>query len=165
MLRVCVVLRILPSQSSVRSLLVLLLYKQRCLSCLARPVWGTIGSCRAEAFCLGQMLGALWANKTQTKFTATFDQNLPSMKYIFAFFSKIYRKYCLRDHFLTSKFLKTYFRKHASKNNADRGQRGRSSPLPPLRTVRAFIFDRQDFSIFFPRRLASNRAYAHCYCT
>ena len=32
----------LPSQSSVRSLLVLLLYKQRCLSCLARPIWGTI---------------------------------------------------------------------------------------------------------------------------
>ena len=38
MLRVCVMLRVLPSQSSVRSLLVLLLYKQRCLSCLARPV-------------------------------------------------------------------------------------------------------------------------------
>ena len=37
---------VLPSQSSVRSLLVLLLYKQRCLSCLARPVWGTIGRCR-----------------------------------------------------------------------------------------------------------------------
>ena len=33
----------LPSQSSVRSLLVLLLYKQRCLSCLALPVWGTLG--------------------------------------------------------------------------------------------------------------------------
>ena len=32
MLRVCVMLRVLPSQSSVRSLLVLLLYKQRCLS-------------------------------------------------------------------------------------------------------------------------------------
>ena len=31
--RVCVMLRVLPSQSSVRSLLVLLLYKQRCLSC------------------------------------------------------------------------------------------------------------------------------------
>ena len=47
MLRVCVMLRVLPSQSSVRSLLVLLLYKQRCLSCgLARPVWGTIGRCR-----------------------------------------------------------------------------------------------------------------------
>ena len=30
--------QVLPSQSSVRSLLVLLLYKQRCLSCLARPV-------------------------------------------------------------------------------------------------------------------------------
>ena len=45
MLRVCVMLRVLPSQSSVRSLLVLLLYKQRCLSCLARPVWGTIKSC------------------------------------------------------------------------------------------------------------------------
>ena len=43
--RVCVMLRVLPSQSSVRSLLVLLLYKQRCLSCLARPVWGTIGRC------------------------------------------------------------------------------------------------------------------------
>ena len=38
MLRVCVMLRVLPSQSSVRSLLVLLLYKERCLSCLARPV-------------------------------------------------------------------------------------------------------------------------------
>ena len=46
MLRVCVMLRVLPSHSSVRSLLVLLLYKQRCLSCLARPVWGTIGRCR-----------------------------------------------------------------------------------------------------------------------
>ena len=46
MLRVCVMLRVLPSQSSVRSLLVLLRYKQRCLSCLARPVWGTIGRCR-----------------------------------------------------------------------------------------------------------------------
>ena len=38
MLRVCAILRVLPSQSSVRSLLVLLLYKQRCLFCLARPV-------------------------------------------------------------------------------------------------------------------------------
>ena len=38
MVRVCVMLRVLPSQSSVRSLLVLLLYKQRCFSCLARPV-------------------------------------------------------------------------------------------------------------------------------
>ena len=38
MFRVCVMLRVLPSQSSVCSLLVLLLYKQRCLSCLARPV-------------------------------------------------------------------------------------------------------------------------------
>ena len=38
MLRVCVMLRVLPSQSSVRSLLALLLYKQRCLSWLARPV-------------------------------------------------------------------------------------------------------------------------------
>ena len=38
MLRVCVMLRVLPSQSSVRSLLVLLPCKQRCLSCLARPV-------------------------------------------------------------------------------------------------------------------------------
>ena len=46
MFRVCVMLRVLPSQSSVRSLLVLLLYKQRCLSCLARPVWGTTGPCR-----------------------------------------------------------------------------------------------------------------------
>ena len=46
MLRVCLMLRVLPSQSSVRSLLVLLLYKHRCLSCLARPVWGTIGRCR-----------------------------------------------------------------------------------------------------------------------
>ena len=41
MLRVRVMLRVLPSQSSVRSLLVLLLCEQRCLSCLARPVWGT----------------------------------------------------------------------------------------------------------------------------
>ena len=32
------------------------------------------------------MLGALSANKTETKFTATFDQNLPSVKHIFAFF-------------------------------------------------------------------------------
>ena len=50
MLRVSVMLRVLPFQSSGRSLLVLLLYKQRCLSCLARPVarrvWDTIGRCR-----------------------------------------------------------------------------------------------------------------------
>ena len=46
MLRVCVMLRIVLSQSSVPSLLVLLLYKQRCKDCLARPVWGTIGRCR-----------------------------------------------------------------------------------------------------------------------
>ena len=46
MLRVCVMLRVLPSQSSVRSLVVLLLYKQRCLFCWTRPVWGTIGRCR-----------------------------------------------------------------------------------------------------------------------
>ena len=38
LLRVCVMLRVLPSQSSVRPLLVLRLYKQRCWSCLARPV-------------------------------------------------------------------------------------------------------------------------------
>ena len=36
-LRLCVMLRV-PSQSSVRSLLVLLLCKPRCLSCLAHPV-------------------------------------------------------------------------------------------------------------------------------
>ena len=41
----CASCSVLPSQSSVRSLLVLLLYKQRCLSCLARPVRGTIGRC------------------------------------------------------------------------------------------------------------------------
>ena len=48
MLRECVMLRVLliPSQSSVRSLLVLLLCKKLCLSCLARPVWGTKGRCR-----------------------------------------------------------------------------------------------------------------------
>ena len=46
MVRVCAMLRVLPSQSCVHSLLVLLLYKQRLLSCLARPVWGTIGRCR-----------------------------------------------------------------------------------------------------------------------
>ena len=34
------------------------------------------------------------------------------MKYIFAFFSKMYHKYCLRDSFWRSKFLETYFRKH-----------------------------------------------------
>ena len=46
MLRLCVMLRILPSQSSVSSLLVLLLCKQRCLSCLLfGPVWGT---CRGD---------------------------------------------------------------------------------------------------------------------
>ena len=50
----------------------------------------------------------------QTQFTATFDQNLPSIKYIFAFFSKIYRKYCLRDDVWRSKFLETYFRKHTN---------------------------------------------------
>ena len=37
--------------SILRAFIVLLLYKQRCFSCLARPVWGTIGRCRAEAFC------------------------------------------------------------------------------------------------------------------
>ena len=40
MLRVCVMLRVLPCRSSVHSLLMLLLYKQRFLSSLARPVWG-----------------------------------------------------------------------------------------------------------------------------
>ena len=92
MLRVCVMLRALPSQSSVRSLLVLLLNKHRCLSCLARPVWGTIGRCRGvlprtNARCINR----------ETKFTATFDQNLPSIKYRFAFYSGIYRKFYLRD--------------------------------------------------------------------
>ena len=38
MLRVCVMLRVLPSRSSVRSLPMLLLYKQRFLSCFARTV-------------------------------------------------------------------------------------------------------------------------------
>ena len=47
MLRLCVMLRV-PSQYSVRSLLVLLLCKQWCSCCLARPVWGTIGPCRGE---------------------------------------------------------------------------------------------------------------------
>ena len=37
------------------------------------------------------------------------------MKHIFAFFSKFYRKYCLRDNFWRSKFLKRYFRKHSTK--------------------------------------------------
>ena len=45
MLHLCVMLKV-PSQSSVRALLVLLLCKQRCLSCLARPVWGTVGPCK-----------------------------------------------------------------------------------------------------------------------
>ena len=45
MLRMCVMLRV-PSQHSMRSLLVLLLCKQRCSCCLARPVWGTIDPCR-----------------------------------------------------------------------------------------------------------------------
>ena len=40
----------------------------------------------AKVFYLGQMMGTLWANKTETKFTATFDQILPSIKYSFAFF-------------------------------------------------------------------------------
>ena len=71
MLRVCIMLKVLPSQSSVRSLFVLLLYEERCLSCLARPVWGTIQAV-AEAFCLGQMLGALSANNTER-------QNLPQL--------------------------------------------------------------------------------------
>ena len=46
MVRVCVLVRVLSSQSSVRSLLLQPLYKQRWLSCLARPVWGTISRCR-----------------------------------------------------------------------------------------------------------------------
>ena len=42
--------------------------------------------------------------------------------------------------------------------NSDPGShRGRSYP-PPSTTVRAFVFG-EDFSIFFPRRLASNGAY------
>ena len=40
MLRVCVMLRVLPSQSSVRSLLALWLYKQRCLSCFGASCFG-----------------------------------------------------------------------------------------------------------------------------
>ena len=100
MLRVCLMLRVLPSQSSVRPLLVLLLYKQRCLSCLARPVGGTIGRCRGvlpriNARCVvpGRPI------KQRDKFSPTFDQNLPSIKYIFAFFSEIYRKSYFRDNF------------------------------------------------------------------
>ena len=50
------------------------------------------------------MLGALQANKTETKLTATFDQNLPSMKYIFAIFSIKYRIYCRRDKFKEANF-------------------------------------------------------------
>ena len=45
MLRLCVIHRV-PSQYSVRSLLELLLCKQWCSCCLARPVWGTIGPCK-----------------------------------------------------------------------------------------------------------------------
>ena len=40
----------ITSHSSVRSLLVLLLYKQRCLFCLARPVWPVLfGALKAVA--------------------------------------------------------------------------------------------------------------------
>ena len=45
MVRLCVMLRV-PSQYSVRSLLVLLLCKQRCSRCLSRPVWSTVRPCR-----------------------------------------------------------------------------------------------------------------------
>ena len=59
MLSVCVVLRVLPSQSSVRSLLVLLLYRQRCLSCLTRLLLRsasvTKDSALAEAVNLSQL--------------------------------------------------------------------------------------------------------------
>ena len=91
MLRVCVMLRVLPSQSSVRSLLVLLLYKQRCLSCLARPV--CLGHYRPlQRRSASDKCSVRCMPMKQTKYTATFDQNLPSIKYIFAFFFKMYRK-------------------------------------------------------------------------
>ena len=102
MLRVCVMLRVLPS--------VLLLYKQRCLSCLGhdRALQRRSASDKCSVSCR--------PIKQRAKFTATFDQNIPSMKYIFAFFSKIYRKYCLRDHFWRSEFLATYLCKHTNDN-------------------------------------------------
>ena len=58
----------------------------------------TIGRCRGvlprtNARCVADQ------QNRETKFTATFDQNLPSMKYIFAFLKKNYCKYCLRDNF------------------------------------------------------------------
>ena len=71
---------------------------QRCLSCLARPVWGTIGRCRGVPS--DKCSVRCRPINRERKFTATFDQNLPSMKYFFALFSKNYRKYCLRDIFL-----------------------------------------------------------------
>ena len=48
--------------------------------------------------------------KRETKFTATFDQNLPSIKYIFAFSSEIYRQSYLWDNLWRNEFLKTYSR-------------------------------------------------------
>ena len=72
--------------------------QQRCLSSLARPVWGTVGRCRGvlprtKARCVvGQ-------KNRETKFTASFDQKLPTMKYIFACFPEFYRKSYLRDNF------------------------------------------------------------------
>ena len=90
MLRVCVML---PSQSSVRSLLVLLLYKQRCLSCLARPVWGTIDrslqrrsasdKCSVRCWPINQrdkIYRNVWSNPTFDKVHfCLFFRNLPQI--------------------------------------------------------------------------------------
>ena len=55
--------------------------------------------------------------KQREKTYGNFYQNVPSMKYVFAFFSEFYRKSYLRDNFLRSKFLKTYFREHSNYNS------------------------------------------------
>ena len=100
MLRLCVMLKV-PSQSSVRSLLVLLLCKQRCSSCSGhyRPLQRRSTSGKCSVRCRPIKL---------RKFTATFDQILPSIKYIFAFF---FQKFTANVTFGTIwriKFLQTY---------------------------------------------------------
>ena len=68
----------------------------RCLCCCctnscACPVWpvlfGALGRCRGALPRTNARCVVAQQNR-ETKFTATFDQNLPSMKYIFAVFQK-----------------------------------------------------------------------------
>ena len=64
----------------------------------ARPLWGAIAPCRGGLPRINaRCVVSEW--NMEANFSATFDQILPSMKYIFAAFSENYRKFYLREIF------------------------------------------------------------------